>query len=264
MKTIHLSISGFNIRIILGRAQTPFYKEKWIEDIRCHLGTYIMKETPIQIDYTIKFTEKKIYPFRSKDEKKSKYISYMEDSGKCTITTFYIISIAQLELILMEIICRLFKNNPGFFIHSSVCRDKSNAFLFNGMEGAGKSTIIKLLQPEYTTIADDSAIIRKIGNSYYVFQTIHHEKKRNIIRTEKKFLLNKFFFLEKSTTCKIVKLDRKEEITHRLMSQILIYFVEDKLSVKHLLKFISEYNNFYILYFPKNNTIKSFLRILNQ
>ncbi len=261
MKIIYLDIAGFAIRIRFGKAFTYFYREKWMEDIQNHFGVFILRTCPTKVDYTITFTEQKVFPIRKKSDKGKKYINYVEDVGEREVLTFYVISIAQLELILMEIISKLFKKNPGFFLHSSASMIGNGAWIFTGTNGAGKSTIVKLLKPAYEMLSDDASIVRKINGSYFLYQSIHHEKTNEIQRYAKGYPLKKMFFLKKAGKCSVVQITDKREIAKRLASQILIYFIEDKLSIKHLFRFITEFDSFYELSFPKKKEILSFLSV---
>src|SRR3989338_647399 len=248
----YLIVAGYTFKIFFENSDNTFYRNKWLEYIKKYYGNFIPDLKPKKIDYSIRFVERKTYPIIKKSEKGKKYINYFIDSDHRKATTFYIISIAQFELILMDIVCKLFQNDGGFFIHTSAVYARDGAFLFTGKSHSGKSTIINLLNPAFTPFVDDIGIIRKKNNSYYLYQTPHHEKGDSINKNSSGFLIKKIFFLKKSNINEIKKITSKNEIIQKLTFQVIVYFIQNKFSIKHLLEFIAVFDTYYLLSFNTN------------
>lgn len=252
MTTFYLTVAGYTIKLLFEPAENIFYRNRWIQDIQTHFKGFITQKNFVKPHYSLKFIETRSFPIEKKTQKGKKYINYFIDSKKNEGTTFYITSMAQFELILMDIVSKLFKKDSGFFFHASASFVNNNAYLFTGYSGAGKSTIAELLSTRYEPIGDDVVIMKKINNMYYIYQTTHHEKKDNVKKTNKEYKVDKIFILKKSTTNKIRRIINKDEITKILLSQIVFYFTRDVSSVKHLIKFISKFDSFYELSFTKD------------
>jgi hypothetical protein len=65
-----------------------------------------------------------------------------------------------------------------------------------------------------------------------------------------KHRLDKLFFLEKSNSFKIEKIDDKEYILNRFIEEAIIS--QNRESMKDLLTLVSKFNKFYILHFDKD------------
>ncbi|HVT01179.1 MAG TPA: hypothetical protein VHE53_03005, partial [Patescibacteria group bacterium] len=67
-------------------------------------------------------------------------------------------------------------------------------------------------------------------------------------RFPRKYEVGNIYFLKKSLTFKKIPLDKTSALKRLLESTRII----GKNSVKHLMKFTNEFDNFYYLYFSKN------------
>jgi hypothetical protein len=248
MNHIYLRIAGFNLSVKFGPAEILFFKKKWIHDLATYYGTFIVHKKPDSIDYTIQFVEQNCYATIYKKNIEDFMIFSIHNKGK-TLTTFYIISLFQFETIIMNILSLLVKQNSGFFFHTSASNIKNGIYLFTGASGAGKSTIIHLLQNVYEPVIDDLAVIRKEKDEYKLYQTPRHEKNDEIQKTKNGYTIKKIFFLRKSPVCHIEKITKREFIINEMIQQLVTYEKGDTYSIHYLMNFIQKFNSFSTLSF---------------
>jgi hypothetical protein len=67
------------------------------------------------------------------------------------------------------ILSRIFAARRGILFHASGMVINEHGFIFVGHSGAGKSTIVSLLQNEGEILSDDRVIIRRMKNQYNLF-----------------------------------------------------------------------------------------------
>ncbi len=59
----------------------------------------------------------------------------------------------------------------GFQLHASSAIRNGRAFLFAGVSGAGKTTLVKLAPPDAVVLTDEISYVRQIANGYRAFGT---------------------------------------------------------------------------------------------
>ncbi|MCM8788059.1 MAG: hypothetical protein NC935_08440 [Candidatus Omnitrophica bacterium] len=247
--TLILNIGGFNIQINFNKTELGFAYKKLKEDIlNCYQG-FITDKTKL-VNYTIKIIEKKLFEVLLKEKKR--FINIYEKKGGKLIISFYQISLIQFQLILRDIIGELLAQQGGFILHASSIADRNKALIFTGKNSSGKSTMIKLLHPQYKALADDTVIIRKQANQYFFYQTPFIEKEDWIEKASGKYLLKKVFFLRKAKFFKLEKIVDKDYILNRLLKQFWTIDQYGKKQLHYLTQFVAKFNNFYFFYFNKD------------
>lgn len=104
----------------------------------------------------------------------------------------------------------LLKKSKGFILHASSKIKNNKAYLFSGKMRAGKSTIMKLF-PEYRSFGDDSAVIVKHKDNFFLWGTPFLEKNR-VNAESRPVRLRGVYFLKKATFNKIERLDFKKGV----------------------------------------------------
>ena len=261
MDKIILKIAGFRISISL-QTEWQYLKKKISKEINKYFSGFIdFSGIQFKTDFEIIITHKRHIPFIIKNSGKSYYMSLFEEKNNHTIVVVHIISMLELQLILGEVINRLLYKNNGFILHGSAVNSPDGVIIFNGQNGAGKSTAMRLLQPNFPGLSDDSLIIRKEDDKYFFYQLPLVERSYWIKKTGKKYKINKIFVLRKSSIYKITKITDKGYILKHFSGQV---FSEKKYiskSLKQLIDFINNFDNFYFLYFAKNK--KKLLKLLS-
>lgn len=85
----------------------------------------------------------------------------------------------------MLIIYYLARHRLGLLVHSAGIKDKGNGYLFAGISQAGKSFTSRIWD-KYTKVDvlnDDRIIIRKIGDSFYIYGTPWHGDFSDYLKT---------------------------------------------------------------------------------
>ena len=67
---------------------------------------------------------------------------------------------------------------PGLFLHAAAVKTPRGALLFMGHSSAGKSTLCRLLEPAFPTLADDAVYVMKKGTWLVSHGDARHEASR--------------------------------------------------------------------------------------
>jgi len=161
------------------------------------------------------------------------------------------ISIYQFRTILWINFLKILSRNNGFLLHSSAVSVDGNAFIFLGDSGAGKSTTANLLKKFYPTLADDNCVIKKENNKFHLYSTPFPEKISWVRRDATSYDIGKVFFLKKADYFKTEKITNKDIVLKKFVKQGMTG--EDvALIMPFILDFISNFDDFYYLYFEKD------------
>ncbi|MFA5770293.1 MAG: hypothetical protein WC894_02250 [Patescibacteria group bacterium] len=251
IETIYLNIAGFNIQVDLKPIEWRFALKLKEKEIKKYWTGFIVSK-PKTIDFIINFIERSYLEVLYKKKEKKQYMGFFEEINKKEINTFYQISIFQFQVILRRIISILLAGN-GFILHGSASDINGRAFLFTGNNGAGKSTTMKLLNPEHPALADDTVIIKKENSQYYLYQTPFIEKEWWVKKNSQKLELEKVYFLKKEKFFKEEIIKDKNLLFEKIIKQ---FWTEDDEFVskktKLIYKFSHEFNKFYYFSVAKN------------
>ncbi len=258
-EAINLNISDFDIRIVLKRTDWDFAFNRIKRDVNRYYRGFVTKEK-FKVDYTINVVESPILLIEKKAGERF-FFNFFRKKKRKVVETYYQISFLQLQIIIRSILIELLSKNEGFIIHGSAVGKSGRGFIFTGKNGAGKSTAMRLLYPDFKALADDTVIIKKIGNNYFLFQTPFTEKNYWIKKTGQKYLIEQVFFLVKDPNFEILKIKSKNIVFKKIAKQF--WSIDDfyRIQFKFLLKFIRHFDGFADLYFAKNR--KKLRRLLD-
>jgi len=236
-----------------------YFKDKIKREILEYISGYIISKPEREPDYYIEFAEQNQF-FQAdltKDHEGNFRTPYYKISSNNRIITYYHISLYQFQFILKTIITRKFAGKKWFIFHSSVINRNEKAYAFTGKSGAGKSTAATLLSStkNYNSLADDTSLVFEEKKKFYIFQTPFIEKNSTIKKGREKYLLEKVFFLKKSTDYKVRKINNKTLILEQLTNGLVAFSrAELESQTKLVFKFIKSFDQFYFLYFGLDNT----------
>lgn len=254
MDKLILSIAGFKIVITLD-INFQYQRDKLKKEIEEYFSGFIISEDDFfKIDFEVKVIYKTKSAFLIRDSGKKYYMSLFEEYNNHTITVFQTISMLEMQLVFGLIVDKLLNKNNGFNLHGSSVDTKKGALIFNGENGAGKSTAMKLLRQDFPGLSDDTLIIRKVKNKYYLYQPPIVERSYWIKRTYKSHHIDKLFIIRKSREFKITKITDKNYLLRHLSGQIFIQKKYLNKQLTNLIDFINKFDNFYFLYFAKNRS----------
>jgi len=254
-EVIDISIAEFIIRIVV----KPNKVENWSyarNKIRDEILDYcknfiVVKRDNQKIDFYLD-TELLEVIFEKKRSDK-KYISFYDLTSGKKITTYNHISIFHFQHILKTALYILLTRNNGYVFHSSAANINGKATIFLGPQGSGKSTTVALLHKKFPALADDTSVVRREGKNLYLYQGPFFEKQWWIEKIDKKYLVDRIFFLRKANYYKIEKITDNEYIFNTLLKQVQIEENTMKVLVKSVNDFVKEFSQFYCLYFAKNH-----------
>jgi len=252
MEKIYLSIAGFVIEIVLGWTEYIYAKNKIKNDILSDLKGFVIHGKQKKIDYYLKIIEDRSGANLFKKNNKQFFITFYERIAENKIVSYYHTGISQIQTILIGIIQSLLSRSQGFMLHGSAINVGDGAYIFLGKPCGGKSTIIDLLKEKYQGLADDISIIKKENDIFNFYQIPKAEKISWIIRSKNRYPLERVFFLRKANYYKINKINNQEIILRNLMKQLFTEKEDLKPQLKYLSDFVTNYYQFYILYFGRD------------
>lgn len=263
----YLKIAGFVLKIVFVKGTEFNYK--YVAEIKKHIlslfGPFVLHKKTKKVDYSIKFisqedSEEGIEEKQSIVIKNNRYIKlFSENKKQKEVTSPYSLAFTNLGLIIKFIFVKLLKKNHSFYIHTSAALlNKKTALLFLGKSGAGKSTILKLVQNELTPICDDMGFIKKEKNTYYLYETPYQEKNQ-YPKDNGRFNIGLIFIIKKSHYFKIEKVPNANlpQIVKTMMDQTVI-----NKNKQDIFDFIVKHRkDFYYLYFSNKdeNLVKKLL-----
>lgn len=245
-----LNIAGFFFRINFKKTEWQFALNKLRNEIIDYLAGF-MVDNKAKFDYTINIEEQTTLLLNKKSPGKY-FLNFFNKNKKRSITTFYQIGFLQFQTILREAIIELLSDDQGFILHGSAVGNNEGAYVFTGKNGAGKSTAMTLLNKKYLALADDTVIIKKEKDGYFLYQTPFIEKNYWVKKTGRKYLLKAVFFVKKSTDFKINDITDKQQILKKIINQFWTSEEFYKKQMKSLLDFVDNFNRFHYLYFAKD------------
>lgn len=121
------------------------------------------------------------------------------------------------------LLARVLADRKSLYIHSSGLVINEKGFLFVGRSGAGKSTITKILGKKARILCDDRIIIRDFPEGIQIYGTWSHGDIHQI--SPDSAPLHSILFLEKSNTSGLTRINNNQEITTKLIENLIKPFV---------------------------------------
>jgi hypothetical protein len=159
---------------------------------------------------------------------------------------------------LRRVFIYLVNRNNGFVLHASSLVKDNFGYIFAGKAGKGKSTIRKLF-PELISLGDDSAIIRKIGKSYFLFGSPFHQRTKTAypnIKVHIKIVA----MINKSLKNQLGILSFPDNLTSMTTNAFVSYIGNKEEEREQLIKTVFNFcqlNNIYDFKFRKERSILS-------
>ena len=137
-----------------------------------------------------------------------------------------------------EMVQDLFDKNKDIILHCSAIEHNNQVSLFLGKSGAGKSTLVKLLKLHLRPISDDIALIRKLGDNFFLYQSPAREKNDYPI-TRRKYSIKNIFLIEKAKKNMI----RKISVPNKFLNQQLSNSIRNRVFKNTLTAFVEKHSN---------------------
>lgn len=252
-QSINITLASFNIKIIfhydLAESQNKTLYEDIIHFYRPFLSTSA-KKTDLLINIHKSCTN--VYKCIIKKYKKTTFTFIkLSESSNNQISLEDNLSFIQLNFILTTNLYKLILSSGGIIFHASAGIADGKVFIFTGESGAGKSTIIKLLNGFIKPIADDQVILIKKNNKFICYQSCFADRFKEIPLSSKGFEVEAIYFITKFKSNKAQLIKNSKFIIHRLAEQVT---TDAKSTIKQYnsLLSISKSTKFYQLHFLKN------------
>lgn len=257
-ETIYVSIATFVIKIEFiyenygeNFVDSLYRKKLFKKNISKLLKNFIIPDIPKSIHFTILVKSEQTIFTRNKS---SECISLLlfRSLSITKLETFYYINAYQFQLILRDIIFRLVTQSHGFILHASAVKIGDKACIFLGKSTSGKSTIVRLIKATYTPLADDTIVIKREKNKYYLYGTPFLEKQRWIKRENKNYELTYVMFIYKGKETNIKRVTNNLEILNPFLDQVFLSEDIKKNTFNLALHFLKSDISLYKLTFKKS------------
>lgn len=193
VKLLVLKIADYKIKIVFGKLLNKIYPKLVLKELINYTFASFKTSSigPISAELNIKDDD--TITLAAKEDKLYIHLSDIHSNTK--IETYYHISFNYFYLVLSELLNNLIRVN-GFLLHASSIKINNEAILFIAPSETGKSTIMKTLSSIFKPLGDDSAIIRKYKNKYYMYQTPFIEKEAWIKKNNERINIKKIYFIK--------------------------------------------------------------------
>lgn len=160
---------------------------------------------------------------------RQKYSIELFQQKKSNIYVRISISLEEFFIILSMIITLHFLlHKSGLILHaSSTILPSESAAIFLGKNGAGKSTILKLLYPVYKPLSDDLVYIIKKRGKFYVGSSIRTEKESWFKKTNEYYPLDSIFIIKQTAKNNIIQLSKESKYFDVLFKQLRLDISND-------------------------------------
>ena len=255
-EVLYLNIGGFIIELCFKKYEEDYpLIDYFISMTKKYYKDFFINYKAERINHKLEIIYKRTFRILQNTIKKTIFINFYEEGSSKKSRAFYHVSGSQFQFIIRKITHELLIKNNGFILHASAVKKNNKAYVFLGDSGAGKSTIMTSLSPEFTPMGDDTVIIRKQDDIYYCYCSSASEKNAWFTKSTDRAPLDKVFFLRKKNIMRLIQLENKEKVTGLLGKQV--YSDIDNLSNQfvNITTFINSFNKFYILDFVLRDKI---------
>ncbi len=231
------SLANFNISIHFEPFINKLYPKVLLKELILYSMSNFQTADATYIDAKIQVKDTEYISIAS-SKKQDLYVSIGHFKKNETVT-YYHDSFNHFYMVLNEVLSKLLAQHNGFILHASSVSIGDNGIVFLGPSGRGKSTIMNMLKDEMKSLGDDSVIIRKCENDYYLYQTPFIEKEGWIEKNSDKHFVKKIYFIKQGDTIHSEILT-KNETTKRMLQLAPDFMKRHPKMIESLLQFIQE------------------------
>jgi hypothetical protein len=258
MEKIYLNIAGFKLLFKIHPRDQRFYTEKFIQMLKTDYSGFITKAGK-GADFTFDIYSYGLVVLSGEDlAKKTNSFNvrlFHINEKTHTLRTHNPPGNFDFEFMVNMVLNKyLLSSADGFTIHGSGVSYNDKAYIFEGSNGAGKSTTAQLLNGLCNILSDDSILIRKMNKKFYFFQTLQYEKNYNFAKNKKSYPIDKVFFIRKANKCAVKEIKNKNFILKKMLKQLFTYPDKIKKQFPLIAEFVDK-TEFYYLYIKKDEKV---------
>ncbi len=117
------------------------------------------------------------------------------------------------------VLSRVLADREGCYLHASGAILEGKGLLFVGHSGAGKSTMVRLLQGRAEILSDDRVIVRRWPDGFKIHGTWSHGEVPHVSPASAP--LRAVLFLHQARQNRLVALDHKQEVIKRILACLI-------------------------------------------
>jgi len=117
------------------------------------------------------------------------------------------------------LLARVLADREGCYIHASGVVLDDKGILFVGHSDAGKSTMVMMLQDKAKVLCDDRIVVRRWPNGFKIHGTWSHGDVPDVSADYAP--LKAILFLKQDRVNRLIPIDRKQEISRRLLACLI-------------------------------------------
>lgn len=246
-----IKLGGFIIKILFEKTSDSKLESssKWI--FLSFLGPFIIGNKKVE-KITIEVLDRSVFGNRF-----PKRENFIFDSRKSTIIMPYTSDPNKINYVLAQMLSILLKENDGFVLNAIVIKKQGKACFILPESKRIQSKIDDLLKSSSLILSSYLCIIRKIRGEYFFFQYPFLEKGGLILKTYKKYRIQKILIVQNSSKNSLRKINKKEYGISKLLKHL---FFKDKKYFKSIIEFSSHFENFSTLNIKDESNILKLLR----
>lgn len=253
MNISYLSIASFTIAVKWYSPLFPRLCSYFMKDFSAVYNDFTLPRKPRKVDFTIHIKDQRMLQVIKLPKKDLHTVHFYTNQTDKELTTFYHISIYQFQVIIRIITNILLSKKTSFMLHASASKKNNKIYIFLAKSGGGKSTITKLLHPNFTPYADDTLIIVKEANNYQAYQTPFIEKEDLIKKASNGYPVQGIYFLKKSLTTDLKTLSNNSLLIKKLYQSMWFHSDSPQENFSKIAQFMEAHFSYFQLSFPKKS-----------
>src|SRR3990167_7720609 len=174
MNKLILRIAEYNIQITFKEKQRSIIIDRFKEEIKDHYKNFILLETAKKIDYKIDIIDQKILSLdfikENTPSKIQALIPYFERRSMNKVTTYFYISLDQLDQILKHFLEKLLVKNGGFILNTYFEFTNKNVNIFFLDKGLEEKNAITELRTKVLLLIEGGVFVKKKRRDFYLYQ----------------------------------------------------------------------------------------------
>jgi len=256
MDKLILQIAGYIIQITFKEKRRNRVVDRFKEEIKDYYMNFLILETAKKIDFKIDMIDKKILSLdfikEGTPNKIQAFIPYFERRSTKKVTTYFYISLDQLDQILKHFLEKLLVKNGGFILNTYFEFTKKNVNIFFLNKGFEEKNILTGLRAKKRLLTEGTFFVKKKYRDFYLYHAPFNGDRLSKEQVSDGYRTGKLFLIDKFNNFKVEKIINKEQyVAHFLtfsnissLYQRIEYKQNASQCMKNFLGFLNRYDLF--------------------